>query len=100
MAWLIVSNDNEKGPAIRADEAVMAAHWQYELANRHLILTAGSLREDDGVAKNGSLLILDVATREEAQAFFDNDPATRAGLRGETSIRYLNAAIVKGEEQP
>lgn len=99
MAWLIVSNDNEKGPAIRADAAVMAAHWRYELENRHLILTAGSLREDDGITKNGSLLILDVATRGEAEAFFDKDPATQAGLRGETSIRYLNAAIVKGEEQ-
>ncbi len=99
MAWMIVSNDNEKGPDIRADVAVMDAHWRYELANRHVILAAGSLREDDGVTKNGSLLILDVETRAEAQAFFEKDPATQAGLRGETSIRYLNAAILNCEEQ-
>jgi len=32
-------------------------------------------------------------------AFFANDPATKAGMRGATSIRYLNAAILNHEEQ-
>ena len=100
MAWIIVSNDNENGPAIRADSAVMDAHWAYELANKEVILAAGSLRDDDGVTKTGSLLILDVATREDARAFFDNDPATKAGMRGETKIQFVNAAILNGEEQP
>jgi len=43
--------------------------------------------------------VLDVKTRAEAEAFFANDPATKAGLRGATSIRYLNAAILNREEQ-
>ena len=46
MAWLVVSDDNENGPAIRANARIMDAHWQYELANRHIILAAGSLRDD------------------------------------------------------
>lgn len=100
MAWLIVSNDNDKGPEIRADQAVMDAHWQYELTNRSDILMAGSLRKDGGVTKTGSVLILDVATRKEAEEFFANDPATKAGLRGETEIRWLNVAILDREEQP
>ena len=100
MAWIVVSNDNENGPAIRADAAVMDAHWAYELANKDVILAAGSLRDDDGVTKTGSLLLLDVETREEAHAFFDNDPATKAGMRGETTIRYVNVAILNSEEQP
>jgi len=100
MAWLIVSNDNENGPAMRADSALMDAMWQWELSHRKIILTAGSLREDDGVSKNGSILILDVETREEARAVFDSDPATRAGMRGKTEIRYLNVAILNGIEQP
>jgi len=99
MPWLIVSNDNENGPAIRADQAVMAAHWAYELESRGVILAAGSLREDDGVTKTGSLLILDVPTRQDAEAFFANDPATKAGLRGDTEIRWLNVAILDREEQ-
>ena len=100
MAWIIVSNDNENGPAIRTDTAIMDAHWTYELANKDIILAAGSLRDDDGVTKTGSLLVLDVANREEAHAFFDNDPATKAGMRGETTIRYVNVAILNSEEQP
>ena len=100
MAWIIVSNDNENGPAIRADTAIMDAHWAYELANKDIILAAGSLRDDDGVTKTGSLLVLDVATREDARAFFDMDPATVAGMRGETNIRFVNIAILNGEEQP
>lgn len=94
MAWLIVSNDNEKGPAIRADRLVMDAHWQYELEHRALILASGSLRRDDGVTKIGSLVVLDVATRAEAEAYFAKDPATLAGLRGATEIRWLNVAIL------
>lgn len=100
MAWLIVSNDSENGPAIRADKAVMDAHWQYELSIKHCVIAAGSLRSDDGVTPTGSLLILDVATREKAQALIDADPATRAGLRGEISIRYWNTAILNREELP
>lgn len=100
MAWLIVSNDNEHGPVIRADRAVMDAHWQYELENRHLILAGGSLRDDDGVTRTGSLLVLDLPTRADAEAFFAADPATRAGMRGHTEICWFNVAILDRREQP
>lgn len=100
MAWLIVSNDNENGPRIRADQAVMDAHWAYELANRDVILCAGSLRTDDGQTKTGSVLLLDLPTRAAAETFFANDPATKAGMRGDTEIRWLNVAILDHLEQP
>ena len=94
MAWLIVSEDAVNGAAIRADDRVMEAHWQYECANRSVILLAGSLRQDDRETKTGSVLLLDLETREEAERFFMNDPATRAGLRGATEIRWLNPVIL------
>jgi uncharacterized protein YciI len=100
MPWLIVSNDSEKSPAIRADKEVMAAHWQYELSIKDRVIAAGSLRTDDGITPTGSLLIVDVETREEAQALIEADPATKAGLRGEISIRYWNWAILNREELP
>lgn len=100
MAWLVIANDSDTGPDIRADAAVMEAHWQYELANRDRVLIAGSLREDDKMTKNGSILLLDVDTRQEAEAFLANDPATMAGLRGQTEIRWLNVAILDKIEQP
>ena len=98
MPWLVVCNDSADSERIRADRGVMDAHWQYELSVRDKMLAAGSLRTDDGVTPTGSLLILDVETREEAQAIVDADPATKAGLRGEVTIRYWNWAIYNREE--
>lgn len=100
MPWLVVSDDSAAGPAIRADRAIMDAHWAYELANRHVILAGGSLRADDGITKTGSFLLLDVPDRAAAEAFFAADPATRAGLRGPTTIRFAYGAILNREEQP
>lgn len=99
MAWLIVSNDSRKGHEVRADQSIMDAHWQYELDNSQAILVAGSLRKDDRLTKTGSVLLLDLPTREAAEAFVANDPATRAGMRGDIEIRWLNVAILDRREQ-
>jgi uncharacterized protein len=96
MAWMIVSDDAPGGAAIRADRAVMDAHWAYELSIKEKILCAGSLRSDDGVTPIGSLLVLDVETREEALAIISADPATKAGLRGAITVKRWNKAIFGG----
>lgn len=94
MAWLVLSEDSPQGPALRADASLMAAHWDYEQSIAAQILAAGSLRSDDGLTKTGSLLIVDVSTRAEAEALIAADPATRAGLRGRIEIRYWNPSIL------
>ncbi len=94
MAWLVLSEDSAQGPVLRADAALMQAHWDHERSIAPLILAAGSLRADDGVTRTGSLLILDVATRAEAEAVIAADPATRAGLRGRIEIRFWHPAIL------
>ncbi len=91
---MIVSEDSPDAARLRADRNLMDAHWQYELSIRDRILAAGSLRDDDGLTPTGSLLIVDVATRDEAMALIQADPATRAGLRGTITIRYWNPAIL------
>lgn len=96
MAWLVIADDSAEGPAIRADTEAMDNMWAYELENRPLIAAAGSLREDDGVTKTGSLFILNLETRAEAEAFLAADPATAAGLRGKVTLRWLNLAILDG----
>lgn len=97
MPWMIVSDDAPGAAAIRADRAVMDAHWTYEQSIKHKILCAGSLRSDDGKVPDGSLLVLDVATREEALAIIQADPATKAGLRGRIVVRRWNKAIFDGK---
>ena len=94
MAWLVIADDSDEGPAIRADGAAMARMWDYELANRDTIVAAGSLREDDRETKNGSLFILNLETRTEAEAFLAADPAMTDGLRGKITLRWLNLAIL------
>jgi uncharacterized protein YciI len=96
MPWMIVSDDAPNGAAIRADRAVMGAHWAYELSIKARILCAGSLRSDDGVTPIGSLLVLDVATRAEALAIVNADPATKAGLRANMVVKRWNKAIFGG----
>lgn len=98
MPWMIVCEDSPGGAALRANPTVMDAHWAYELSIKDRILAAGSLRSDDGLTPTGSLLILDVATRSEALALLEDDPATKAGLRGKVEVTFWNPAILKHEE--
>jgi uncharacterized protein YciI len=99
MAWMIISEDGPDAAALRADTALMAAHWAYELSIKHRILAAGSLRSDDGQTPNGSLLIVEAESRAAARALIDADPATRAGLRASITIRYWNPAILDHAER-
>ncbi len=96
MPWMIVSDDAPNGVTIRRDKVVMDAHWAYELSIKEKILCAGSLRSDDGITPIGSLLVLDVDTRDEAMAIVTADPATRAGLRGKMIVKRWNRAIFDG----
>lgn len=96
---MIISEDAPGAAALRADKALMAAHWAYELSIKDRILAAGSLRGDDGQGPNGSLLIVTAESREAAMALIAADPATKAGLRGSITIRFWNPAILAGVEQ-
>lgn len=99
MAWLIIAEDRPGAEDLRRDAALMARMWEWELSVRDRVLAAGSLRTDDGTTPVGSLMILNVASREEALALFQADPATQAGLRGTVTVRYWNPAILQGVVQ-
>jgi len=100
MAWLIIAEDAGGAPALRQDRALMARMWEWELSLQDRILAAGSLRTDDGGMPVGSLMVLDVATRAEAEAIWASDPATLAGMRQAPMIRYWNPAILNREVMP
>jgi hypothetical protein len=100
MAWLIIAEDQSGAAALRQDKALMARMWEWELSQRDRILAAGSLRTDDGGTPVGSLMVLDVASRAEAEAIWASDPATQAGLRQPPQIRYWNPAILNREVMP
>ena len=92
MPWVILSKDHPYKRRLRQDQALMQAHIDYEASIKDRILAAGSTRSDDGETPTGGLLILDVETREEAEALFNADPFTRAGLRTNvTMTRWFKA---------
>ncbi|HLU00578.1 MAG TPA: YciI family protein, partial [Burkholderiaceae bacterium] len=52
---------------------------------------------DDGSTGNGSFYIVDVDTREEAQAFIDGDPFTAGGLFERIVIQRWRKAYLDGK---
>jgi hypothetical protein len=100
MAWLIMAEDRAEAAVLRADKALMARMWAWELSIKDKVLAAGSLRSDDGKTPVGSLMVLDVGSRAEAEAIWAGDPANVAGMRYAPLIRYWNPAILNRLELP
>lgn len=94
MAWLILAEDADGAAALRRDAGLMARMWEWELSIKDRVLAAGSLRDDSGQHPQGSLMVLDVASREEALAIWAQDPANQAGMRRPPMVRFWNPAIL------
>ena len=62
------------------------AHIEYALSAGG-ILMGGSFTDDTGEVMNGSLIVLDTDSREEAEAWAANDPYTKAGLFERIEVR-------------
>jgi uncharacterized protein len=99
MAWLIMAEDAPGAAALRQDKALMARMWAWEVSIKDSVLAAGSLRDDAGVTPVGSLMVLDVASREAALALWAEDPANLAGMRQPPMVRFWNPAILDRIEQ-
>lgn len=76
----------DKPGAADLRQRVRPQHKAYlaDVANR--IAFAGPLTSDDGQQILGSLLAIDFASREAAQAWLAGEPFTRAGLYASSSV--------------
>ncbi len=88
--YVIMAFDKPDSEALRLENR--ADHVAYVLAQDG-VKTAGPFTSDDGETMTGTLLLLDVATRQAAQAFVDNDPYHKAGLFEAVKIRRWNHLI-------
>jgi uncharacterized protein len=86
MQFVIHCHDKPDGRARRAP--VRDAHLDYLDAHKRIIVARGSLLDDDGVTTIGSVLILDVADKAEAEAFWADEPFNRAGVHESTMERW------------
>jgi uncharacterized protein len=78
MLYIIYQEDRDDGAAIRAAER--ERHLAYLERHRDILVLGGALIADDGAARLGSCLVINVAGREAAEAFSRDEPFRRAGL--------------------
>ena len=88
MLWVITCKTSPDMDAAR--EQAMSAHLEYMKAQNEILVLTGSTRSDDGKVLIGSLLIVNVNSRAQAQAFSDGDPYTQAGVFSSIVITRLN----------
>ncbi|HKA45284.1 MAG TPA: YciI family protein [Burkholderiales bacterium] len=77
-------------------EKGLQPHVEYLKSQRNILVISGATTSDDGRSYVGSLLIVNVKSRTEAQAFVDGDPFTKAGMFTSVTITRMN----KGQFNP
>jgi uncharacterized protein YciI len=86
MQFVIHCHDKPDGVARRAP--LRDAHLKYLQDHKDIIVARGPLLDDDGVKTIGSVLILDVADKAEANTFWAGEPFNRAGVYDWTMERW------------
>lgn len=94
MLFHIHAVDRSDAGGVRADRR--PAHLEY-LQAQDIIVLAGATLGDDGDTSTGSVLIVNVPSRAEAEAFSAGDPFTKAGLFESVSITRMRKGIFNPE---
>lgn len=95
MPYMIQTFDKPDTGELR--QQLRPVHLDYLEQNKKLLLACGAKLADDGVTGIGSLYIVDVETREEAQSFIDGDPFTSGGLFDRIEICRWRKAYLDGK---
>ena len=95
MPYMIETFDKPDTGELR--QRLRPAHLDFLEENKKRLLACGAKLLDDGATGTGSLYIVDVETREEAQAFIDGDPFTSGGLFERIVINRWRKAYLNGE---
>jgi uncharacterized protein YciI len=78
MPYVIITRDKPDSLDLR--NQVRAEHIEFLDRNKHRLLAAGAMIEDDGTGGRGGVIIVDTDDRKEAEDFIGADPFTKAGL--------------------
>jgi uncharacterized protein YciI len=85
--YIIYQEDAPGSAEIRA--RVKQAHFDYLEKHKDILVLGGAMLADDGVARIGSVLILNVPNREAAEAFSANEPLRQAGTFASVKITRM-----------
>lgn len=87
MLYIIYQVDKPGGEAVRA--ANREAHFAYLDEHKDILVLGGAMLAEDGVKRTGSVLILNVRSKEEAERFSVNEPFRKAGLFERVEINRM-----------
>ena len=91
MLFMFFCSDKPGHEQLRLD--TRQAHLEYLGGFKDRAVAVGPTLTEDGEHMNGSLLILDLADRQEAEDFAANDPYAKAGLFESVTIRPWKKVI-------
>jgi hypothetical protein len=94
MLWAISRVAAPNFAAMR--EKGLQAHLDYLHSRKNILVVSGATLTDDGKDVVGSMLIINVNSRAEAEAFSDGDPFTKAGMFKSVTITRMR----KGQWNP
>jgi len=95
MPFLIETFDKPDSLALRQEHR--PAHLDFLRENATALLACGAKLSDDGETPSGSVYIVDVETRAEAEAFLAQDPFSQVGLPAEVRITRWRKAVLDGK---
>jgi hypothetical protein len=89
MAWILICRD--KPGALSTRKATREAHLSY-VKETGVVRFAGPMKDDEG-APCGSVIVLEVADRADAQGWAEGDPYAAAGLFESVEIRGFDVVV-------
>lgn len=98
MLYIIYQVDRPDGATIRAEQR--PAHFAYLDLHSDILVLGGALLGEDGTTREGSVLIVNVRSREEAERFSANEPFRQAGLFERVEIRHMRRGQWNPEAAP
>ncbi|HLI13493.1 MAG TPA: YciI family protein [Alphaproteobacteria bacterium] len=87
MLYVLYMEDGLRSAEIRA--AKRDEHLAYLDRHKDILVLGGALLAEDGKTRIGSMLVLNVASRAEAEAFSSGEPFRRAGLYASVKITRM-----------
>ncbi|WP_404473416.1 YciI family protein [Microbacterium aerolatum] len=81
-------------PGVEAQRAALRMeHLRYLDDTKHQLLACGAKLDEESSAPIGGVYLVDVKTREEAEAYIAGDPFTKANLFREIQIEQWRKAF-------
>ena len=87
MLYIIYQEDGPGSAALREEHK--PAHFAYLEEHKDILVLGGAMLADDGETRIGSVLIINVDSRADAERFSADEPLRRAGVFREVKITRM-----------